>query len=329
MLARVAAMSKSERKLPKRRAVIFVYDGVQVLDIAGTAQALTTANEEGAAPQYDVRLCGLAPGSVTTASGFGVMAEPLPRSGIVDTIFIPGGPGVHRLRLRTDAISALLRLCRRARRICAICTGAFMLAETGMLDNRPAVTHWRSCARFAREFPKVDVDPEPLFIRDGHIWTTAGVTAGIDLTLSLIEDDHGAALASRVARRLVVYMRRPGGQRQYSEPMALQDATAEPYKGLLQRIANRLGDPWTVDDMAAAVGQAPRSFHRKFAAATGTTPAEAVERIRCEMARSLLQTTDQQVVQVAGKTGFGSESALRRALQRQFGLAARELRNRF
>src|SRR5215468_5064492 len=239
MLARVAAMSKSGRKLPKRRAVIFVYDGVQVLDVAGTAQALTTANEEGAAPQYDVRLCALA-------------------------------PGVHRLRSRTDAISAIMRLCRQARRICAICTGAFMLAETGMLDNRTAVTHWRSCARFAREFPNIDVDPEPLFIRDGRIWTTAGVTAGIDLTLSLIEDDHGAALASRVARRLVVYMKRPGGQRQYSEPMALQEATAEPYKELLQSIANRPSSSWTVEDLAATIGQTARSFHRKFVAATGT-----------------------------------------------------------
>jgi transcriptional regulator GlxA family with amidase domain len=322
-------MSKNERKLPKRRAVMFVYDGMQAIDVAGTAQALTTANDEGAAPPYELRVCALAGGAVVTASGFPIVAEPLPSSRVIDTLFIPGGPGVERLRLRKDAISALLRLCRKARRICAICTGAFALAEMGILDNRTAVTHWRSCARLAREFPKIHVDPEPLFIRDGDIWTTAGVTAGIDLTLSLIEDDHGAALASRVARRLVVYMRRSGGQRQYSEPMALQDASAEPYKGLLQRIATRLGDAWTVDDMAAAVGQAPRSFHRKFVAATGTTPAEAVKRIRCEMARSLLQTTDQQVIQVAGETGFGSESALRRALQRQFGVAARELRSRF
>jgi transcriptional regulator GlxA family with amidase domain len=227
-------MSKSERKLPIRRAVVmFVYDGVQVLDVAGTAQALTTANEEGAAPQYDLHLCALTAGAVATASGFSLMAQALPRSGVVDTLFIPGGPGVHRLRLSTDAISALLRVCRRARRICAICTGAFLLAETGLLDNRRAVTHWRSCDRFAREFPTIDVDPEPLFIGDGNIWTTAGVTAGIDLTLSLIENDHGMALASRVARRLVVYMKRPGGQRQYSEPMALQEATSDPYKELL------------------------------------------------------------------------------------------------
>jgi transcriptional regulator GlxA family with amidase domain len=322
-------MSKSERKLPNRRTVMFVYDGVQVLDVAGAAQALTTANEEGATPQYDLHVCALAGGAVTTASGFPIVAKPLPRSHTFDTFFIPGGPGVHRLRHNGVAIAALKRLCGRTRRVCAICTGAFALAEAGILDDRTAVTHWRSCARLAREFPKINVDPEPLFIRDGSIWTTAGVTAGIDLTLSLIEDDHGSALAARVARRLVVYMRRPGGQRQYSEPMALQEAAADPYGKLLENIANRPRGPWTVNNMAAATAQTPRSFHRKFVVSTGTTPAEAVERIRSEMARSLLQTTDLKIVQIAGQTGFGSESALRRALQRQFGVSARDLRERF
>src|SRR5262249_297060 len=168
MLARVAAMSKSERKLPKRRAVIFVYDGVQALDVAGVAQALTTANEESATPPYDVRVCALPGGSVATASGFAMVGEPLTRAGSVDTVFVPGGAGVHRLRSRKEAILALLRLCRRSRRICSICTGAFALAETGLLDNKSAVTHWRSCARFARAFPSIRVDPEPLFIRDGN-----------------------------------------------------------------------------------------------------------------------------------------------------------------
>jgi transcriptional regulator GlxA family with amidase domain len=325
----MAAMSKIERKLPECRAVMFVYDGVQVLDVAGAAQALTTANEEGAAPQYNLRLCALSAGTVTTASGFAITAESVPRSGSVDTVFIPGGPGVHRLRQNADAIAALARLCRRARRICAICTGAFMLAEMGMLTNRKAVTHWRSCGRLAREFPDIDVDPEPLFVRDGNIWTTAGVTAGIDLTLSLIEDDHKAALASRVARRLVVYMKRPGGQRQYSEPMELQEAAAAPYGKLLQSIASRPAASWTIDNMAAAASQTARSFHRKFAAAAGITPAEAVEKVRCELARSLLQTTQLKLAQIASKAGFGSESALRRALQRQYGVTARDLRERF
>ena len=308
---------------------MLVYDGVLVLDVAGAAQALTTANTEGASPPYDLHLCALKPGAVMTSSGFKIEAEALPRSGTIDTVLIPGGPGVHSARQSKAAISALARLCRRARRICAICTGAFMLAETGLLNDKTAVTHWRSCDRFAREFPKIDVDPEPLFIRDGDVWTSAGVTAGIDLALSLIENDHGAALASRVARFLVVYMKRPGGQRQYSEPMALQEASAEPYKKLLQSIALRPTEAWTVDDMAAAARQTTRSFHRKFAAASATTPAEAVEKIRCELARSLIQTTPLKLAQIAGKTGFRSESALRRALKRQFCVTARDLRERF
>ena len=190
----------SERKLPNRRIVIFVYDDVQILDVAGTAQALTTANEEGATPPYDVRICTLGGGAVATASAFPIVAGPVPGSRAIDTVFIPGGPGVHRLRRGKHALAALRRLCRGARRVCAICTGAFALAEMGLLDGRTAVTHWRSCARLAQEFPAINVDPESLFIREGNIWTTAGVTAGIDLTLSLIEDDHGAALAARQAR---------------------------------------------------------------------------------------------------------------------------------
>ncbi len=326
-------MSKSERKLPKRPAgrpvVIVAYEGVQILDIAGPAQALTTANEEGVATPYKVAVVALVPGPVRTASGIPVVAQPLPRGGTIDTLIIPGGPGVHRLRADARAMTALLRLCRRARRVCAICTGAFILAEIGMLAGRRAVTHWRACARLAQEFPGIAVDPEPLFIRDGRVWTSAGVTAGIDLTLALIEEDHDASLAARVARRLVVYMRRPGGQRQYSEPLQLQSTAATPYDALLQRIAGRPSAAWTTERMAAEAGQSARTFHRRFSASTGTTPAEAVERIRCELARSLLQTTPMKLAQISGKTGFGSESVLRRALKRQFGVSARDLRERF
>jgi transcriptional regulator GlxA family with amidase domain len=322
-------MSKIERKLPRRQVIIVVYDGVQVLDVSGPAQALTTASEEGAEPPYALRVAALSAGAVTTASGFSITAESLPRSGVIDTIFIPGGPGIHRFRANAKATAALARLFQRTRRICAVCTGAFMLAEMGMLANRTAVTHWRSCGRLSQEFPDINVDPDPLFIRDGNIWTTAGVTAGIDLALSLIEDDHGAAIASRVARRLVVYMKRPGGQRQYSEPLELQQAAAAPYDKLMQSVASRPTESWTVEELAAAVGQSVRSFHRKFVTMTRVTPAEAVEKVRCELARSLLQTTRLKLAQVSDKTGFGSESALRRALQRQFGTTARELRERF
>jgi transcriptional regulator GlxA family with amidase domain len=189
--------------------------------------------------------------------------------------------------------------------------------------------HWRSCAQLAEEFPEVCVDPEPLFIQVGKIWTTAGVTAGIELSLALIEQDHSAALATRVARRLVVYMKRPGGQRQYSEPLELQRATSAPYDSLMQKVASRPAAAWRIETLAASAGQTPRTCHRKFVAATGVTPAEAVQKLRCELARSLLQTTRLKLAQIADKTGFGSEGRLRRSLKREFGVGARDLRERF
>jgi len=321
-------MSKIGQKMPNRVVIILAYDGAQLIDIAGPTQALTTANEEGASPHYAVRLAALSGGPVRTASGVKLVAEPLPHAAI-DTLLIPGGPGIHVLRKDRRALAALQRLCARSRRVCAICTGAFALAEIGLLNKRRVVTHWRSCAQLAKEFPEVCVDPEPLFIQAGKIWTTAGVTAGIDLTLALIEQDHSAALATGVARRLVVYMKRPGGQRQYSEPLELQRAASAPYDSLMQKVANRPAADWRIETLAASAGQTTRTFYRKFAAATGVTPAEAVQKLRCQLARSLLQTTRLTLAQIADRTGFRSESGLHRSLKREFGVGGRDLRERF
>ena len=322
-------MSKTEQKMPTRAVVIFAYDGAQLIDIAGPTQALTTANEEGASPRYAVWLAAISGGPIRTASGVKLIADPLPRAVPIDTLLIPGGPGVHMFRKDRRALTALQRLCMRSRRICAVCTGAFALAEIGLLNKCRVVTHWRSCAQLAKEFPEVCVDPEPLYVQAGKIWTTAGVTAGIDLSLALIEQDHSAALATSVARRLVIYMKRPGGQRQYSEPLELQQAASAPYDNLMQKIASRPAAAWNIETLAASAGQAPRTFHRRFVAATGVTPAEAIQKLRCELARSLLQTTPLKLAQIADKTGLGSESRLRRSLKRQFGVGARDLRERF
>src|SRR6266436_2361427 len=276
---RLAAMSKTEQKMPIRAVVIFAYDGAQLIDIAGPTQTLTTANEEGASPPYAVRLAAVSSGPIRTASGVKLIAEPLPHAVTIDTLLVPGGPGVHVFRKDRGALAALRRLCMRSRRICAVCTGAFALAEIGLLNKCRVVTHWRSCARLAEEFPEVCVDPEPLFIQVGKIWTTAGVTAGIDLSLALIDQDHSAALATSVARRLVVYMKRPGGQRQYSEPLELQRAASAPYDRLMQKVASRPAAAWRIETLAASAGQTTRTFHRKFVAATGVTPAEAVQKL--------------------------------------------------
>ena len=322
-------MSKTVQKVPMQAVVIFAYDGAQLIDIAGPTQALTTANEEGASPPYAVRLAAVSRGPIRTASGVQLIADALPRAVTIDTLLVPGGPGVQSFRKDRRALAALRRLCARSRRICAVCTGAFALAEIGLLNKCRVVTHWRSCAQLAEEFPEICVDPEPLFIQAGKIWTTAGVTAGIDLSLALIEQDHSAALATSVARRLVVYMKRPGGQRQYSKPLELQRAACAPYDSLMQKVASRPAAAWRIETLAASAGQTTRTFHRKFVAATGVTPAEAVQKLRCELARTLLQTTRLKLAQIADRTGFGSESRLHRSLKRQFGVGARELRERF
>jgi transcriptional regulator GlxA family with amidase domain len=322
-------MPNDEQKMPKKIILILVYQGVQIIDVAGPAQVLTTANEEGAVPPYDVQIVAFQPGLIETASGFALQAGQIPEAARFDTLVVPGGPSVHELRADQAVMKGLRDLSNRADRVCSVCTGAFLLAGAGILSNKTVVTHWRSCDRLAQEFPEIRVNPDPLFLNDGPIWTTAGVTAGIDLMLSLVQQDHNAALAARVARRLVVYMRRPGGQKQYSEPLALQGGNAAPYAKLTDKVANDPTAAWTVDSMAEVAGQSLRTFHRRFQAATGLSPAEAIEKIRCDLAHSLLQTTKLSLGRISARTGFGSEGRLRRAMVRQFGISPSDLRNRF
>jgi transcriptional regulator GlxA family with amidase domain len=250
-----------------------------------------------------------------TASGFGIVTAACPEGGI-DTLIVPGGPGVHALRRDAAWLAFLAAAAARAGRVCAVCTGAFLAAASGLLDGRRAVTHWRACAELAAAYPAVTVDAQPLFIEDGPVWTTAGVTAGIDLTLALIERDQGAAMAARVARRLVVPMRRSGRQKQFSDVLALQSRSAAPFQSLLMAVAAEPGRHWSVPEMAAIVGQSPRNFHRHFVAATGTTPAKAVERVRAELAHTLLHSKGLRVSGIARQCGFGSDAIMHRAVAR-------------
>lgn len=319
-------MTKIRHFLPTVSVAIVVFDGVQILDVAGPLQALTTASEEIGTARYVVEVLSLAGGPVMTASGVPILTKRLKRTATFHTIIVPGGPGVYDARRSHKLIEVLRRLARRSRRQCAVCTGAFLMAETGLLDGRRVVTHWRSCARLAREYPTLRVEEDPIYIRDGTLWTTAGVSAGIDMALALIEEDNGPGLALRVARRLVVYLRRPGGQRQFSEPLALQSGGAGAYAALLQAIAQSPARPWHVEEMAAEAKQSVRTFFRRFQLATGSTPADAVERIRCEQAKMLLQTTDLSITAVARRIGFQTEGRARRAMKRLFGMAPADLR---
>jgi len=311
--------------LPPRDVVILAYAGAQPIDIAGPLQAFATANEEAGRDAYRVRVAAVGGVALTLAGGLRVLTEKPPRR--VDTLIVPGGPGVHAARKDARKLAVVRKLARRARRTCSVCTGAFLLAQAGLLKDRRAATHWRSCDRLAAEFPDVHVMVDPIWVRDERIWTSAGVTAGIDLALALIEADLGPAVALQVARRLVVYMRRPGGQAQHSAPLALQAADA--FGPLLDWMLANLDKPLGVDTLAQRAGMTPRSFHRHFTARTRLTPAKAVERLRLDQARALIETTTSSLLAIARRVGFGSEERLRRAFQRAFGVGPSDYRGRF
>ena len=222
--------------------------------------------------------------------------------------------------------------CARARRTrgasASVCTGAFLLAAAGLLDERRAVTHWTRCAELATRFPSVHVEPDPIFIRDGDVWTSAGVTAGIDLSLALVEDDLGRALALDVARQLVVFLKRPGGQAQFSAALSLQKS-GERFGELHAWIAENLAADLSVGVLAARVGMSERSFVRHYRAQTGTTPARSIEHMRLEAARRLLGDTALPVKRVAARCGFGTEETMRRGFLRSLGVSPQAYRERF
>ena len=212
-----------------------------------------------------------------------------------------------------------------ARRVASVCSGAFLLAEAGLLDGRRATTHWDSTDHFARRYPRVTLDAERIFIRDGDVWTSAGITAGIDLALAMIEDDHGPALARRVAQQLVVHQRRPGGQSQFSALVELGGRTGR-FAGLIDWMRDHLAEPLTVERLADHAAMSPRNFARAFTTETGTTPARAVERLRLEMARTAVETTPAPLDRIAESTGFRDPGRMRRAFLRAFGQPPGSLR---
>ncbi len=309
------------------RDILFLaYPGVQPLDLAGPYQAFTSANEEAGSEQYRPCVAAEAPGAIPLQGGLPVVATAIP-DGPVDTLLLPGGPGMREGRRSPGLLGAIRHHAASARRVSSVCTGAFLLAEAGLLEGRSATTHWRACEQLAREFPAVRVEPDRIWVRDGAIWTSAGVTAGIDLALAMIEEDLGVRLAARVARRLVVYMRRAGGQSQFSAPLEMQ--ATDSFAGLMAWAEENLHLPLTAEALAERAGLAPRSFHRHFVAATGATPAKAIERLRLERACALMETTRLSNGAVARQVGFGSEERMRHAFARGFSLGPTEWRARF
>jgi transcriptional regulator GlxA family with amidase domain len=315
-----------------RMVEILTFPAGQLLDVAGPLQVFATANElvaaRGDAPLYSARVVSAAAPSVVTSAGLGLAVAPLRASGELDTLLVAGGPGVHAAAENPVVLSWLRRRAGKARRVASVCTGAFLLAAAGLLKGRRAATHWRHCAELASLHPAIRVESDPIYVRDGSVWTSAGVTAAIDLALALVEEDAGRALSLAVARHLVMFLKRPGGQAQFSTVLSLQGAE-DRFGDLHAWMSGRLNGDLSLPALARKAGMSERSFSRHYAQSTGLTPARAVERLRVEAARRLLSDTRLPVKRIAARCGFGSEETLRRSFGRLLASTPQDYRARF
>ena len=266
---------------------------------------------------------------VVASAGLGLAATPLPDTGAaLDTLMIAGGHGVDDAAASPVLVDWVRARAARARRVASVCTGAFLLAATGLLDGRRAATHWSVCAELARRFPAVRVEPDPIFVRDGPIWTSAGITAGIDLALALVEEDLGRPVAMAVARYLVVFLKRAGGQAQFSSTLSMQ-AAEDRFAALHDWINEHLDHDISLPRLASRAGMSERSFSRHYARATGLTPARGVERLRVEAARRMLSESRLPIKRIASRCGFGSEETMRRSFLRLLAATPQDYRARF
>lgn len=304
-----------------REIAVVIHPGFQLLDAAGPTSAFEIA-ERFRPGSYDLALLAPGGGEVESSSGLRLSAKPLGRRRF-DTIIVSGGEIIRSKTAPAEIVAWLKRA--KARRIASVCSGAYLLAEAGLLDGRRATTHWASTDHFSRRYPKVKVDAERIFIRDGHIWTSAGISAGIDLALALIEDDLGPEVARRTARQLVVHQRRAGGQSQFSEFVELGGRTGR-FVELIEWMRSHLAEPLTVERLADRAAMSSRHFARAFAAETGMTPAKAVERLRLETARTAVETTYGPLDRIAEAAGFGDAGRMRRAFLRNLGQPPQALR---
>jgi transcriptional regulator GlxA family with amidase domain len=328
-------MPKPPQSSPNRVRVIDVltYPAVQLLDVTGPIQVFASANDlfadAGGAPPYLLKVVAQSGEGATASAGVTLAAGPLTRGGEeLDTLLVAGGEGAEVAAENPVLIDWVRERAARARRVASVCTGAFLLAAAGLLDGRRAATHWKYCAKLAQRFPAVQVEPDPIFVCDGPVWTSAGVTAGIDLALALVEADLGRSVALAVARYLVVFLKRPGGQAQFSAALALQ-AAEDTFGTLNGWINEHLADDLSLSVLAHQAGMSERSFSRHYAQSTGQTPARAIERLRMEAARRLLSETRTPVKRIAQRCGFGSEETMRRSFLRLLSVTPQDYRSRF
>jgi transcriptional regulator GlxA family with amidase domain len=309
------------------RVVVLAYEGVELLDVVGP---LETFSETSTGGRYQVAVAAERPGLVRASSGLGIEAT-LGLDGLAtaDTLLVAGGSGLEAALQQPVLVDALREVGPRVKRLGGVCIGAFLLAEAGLLDGRRAVTHWAFCGRLAARYPMVKVEREPIFIADGNIWTSAGVTAGIDMALAMIERDCGPTLTLKVAQGMVMFRRRPGGQSQFSVELAAEATDHRSLRRLQEWIIDHPEADLSVEALAERAAMSPRNFSRAFSAKTGSTPGRFVERARLQRARLLLETTTQTVEAIAAACGFGSADVMARAMQRVLGVGPSDYRKRF
>ncbi|OYU69584.1 MAG: AraC family transcriptional regulator [Alphaproteobacteria bacterium PA2] len=300
-----------------------IFPDFQLLDAAGPISAFEIA-EAYAPGSYVQKIMAVTPGEVVSSSGARMIAEPLSEQ-TFDTILIAGGEGTRSAALDRTLIAWVRRQAATARRTASICSGAYVLAQAGLLDGKRATTHWVRSVDFARRYPKVRLEADRIYIRDGAIWTSAGITAGIDMSLALIAEDLGEDVARSVAQQLVVYHRRPGGQSQFSALIEMGGPEGR-FATLLDWMRSHISQALTVDRLADQAAMSPRNFARAFTAETGMTPAKAVERLRLEVARERVEGSAEPMDQVARSSGFGDTERMRRAFVRAYGQAPQALR---
>ncbi|MFD4865520.1 GlxA family transcriptional regulator [Streptomyces sp. NPDC058412] len=316
--------------MSSRNVLVVLYDGVQSLDVTGPVEVFAAVARFPGLAGY--RIATVSPGGapVRTSSGLTLVPDgdlESARPGAGTTLLVPGG------RYTADFEPRLTDWLRAhgggAERLVSVCTGGLLLAEAGLLDGRRATTHWYACEQMARDYPAVVVEPDPIYVRDGPVATSAGVTAGIDLALALVEEDHGKDVALAIARHLVVFLHRPGNQAQFSAQLAAQTARREPLRDVQQWITEHPDGDLSVEALAARARLSPRHFARAFQTETGVTPGRYVERVRVEHARRLLEEGSSGIAQVARACGYGTPEALRRAFVKTLGQPPTEYRRRF
>jgi transcriptional regulator GlxA family with amidase domain len=313
-----------------RRVVVVTFPHTTLLDVVGPTEVFHTANELGAIERYDLIVASAGGGAVRASSGLSVETVPIASvSGPVDTLMAAGGTGVRAAARDAGLVDGVARLAGDARRVTSVCTGTFLLGAARLLEGRRVTTHWGRAGALARQFPALDIDPDRIFIRDGSVWTSAGVTAGIDLALALVEDDHGPDLAREVARWLVVFVQRPGGQGQFSSHVAVPAPRRGEVRQVLDTIAADPAGDLSVAALARGAGLSERHLARVFRAETGTTVGEHVEAVRVEAARRLLEGGEEGLGAVARRCGFGTVETFHRAFKRRTGITPGEHRARF